>query len=201
MPGFVHRFIQGGETRTLLLLHGTGGNEDSLLSVAKVVDDEASILAVRGKVIENGMPRFFRRFSEGVFDVEDLKFRAVELADFVVGASESYGFPLASVVSLGYSNGANIATSMLLLRPETMERAVLLRPMVPFEPALLPDLKRKSVFISSGVRDQLIPKENVAQLETILKSASAEVTVNWEQSDHRLTKSELEKARSWLRER
>lgn len=198
MTDFVHRYIPGRAQRTLLLLHGTGGNESSLLSVAKVVDSGASILAVRGNVLENDMPRFFRRFAEGVFDVEDLKLRSNELADFVVEASSGYGFSLGSVVSLGYSNGANIAASMLLLRPETMNGAVLLRAMVPFEPASLPNLRGKKVFISSGSRDPVVPEDNARRLEGILRRAWADVTTNWELADHGLAMDELQRVKSWL---
>lgn len=198
MPGFVHRFVPGTRGRTLLLLHGTGGDENSLMPIAEMVDNDASILAVRGGILENGMPRFFRRLSEGVFDVEDLKFRSQELADFVASASKKYGFPLSSIVTVGYSNGANIASSIMLLRPEVVEKAVLLRPMVPFKPRDLPDLRGKDVLISAGLSDPLIPRENTSQLEQLLRSAGARVTVNWAESDHGLTRPEIEKVRSWL---
>ena len=198
MSDFVHRFVRGTDGSTLLLLHGTGGDEDSLMPIAKMVDGDASVLAVRGKVLENGMPRFFRRFAEGVFDIEDLKFRSQELADFVISASKKYGFPLSSVVALGYSNGANIAASMLLLRPEVLDKAILLRSMVPFKPETVPGLKNKSVFISQGTRDPLITRENTGELEALLRSAGASVTVNWAESGHGLTRPEIEKAKSWL---
>src|SRR5213596_45778 len=130
-PDFIHEFVPGTSNRTLLLLHGTGGNERDLVPLGRELDPRAALLSVRGKVLENGMPRFFRRLAEGVFDIEDLKFRTYELADFVEQASKVYGFDLTHVVAVGYSNGANIAASSLLLRPAIMSSAILFRPMVP----------------------------------------------------------------------
>src|SRR5215208_7741099 len=135
--GFIHQFIPAS-TRpnqvTLLLLHGTGGNEEDLIPLGRELYPRAAILSPRGKVLESGMPRFFRRLSEGVFDLEDLKFRTHELADFVNRASKVYKFNLRFVISIGYSNGANIASSLLLIHPEIITSAVLFRAMVPFMP-------------------------------------------------------------------
>jgi phospholipase/carboxylesterase len=138
---------------TLLLLHGTGGNEEDLIPLGQQIAPYAAILSVRGKVLENGIPRFFRRLAEGVFDIEDLKFRTYELADFVEQASKVYGFDLSQLVAVGYSNGANIAASSLLLRPAIMSFAILFRPMVPLIPEMFPDLSTKHVFISAGLHD------------------------------------------------
>ncbi|MFL6380144.1 MAG: alpha/beta hydrolase, partial [Nitrososphaeraceae archaeon] len=170
--GFIHRFIPprpeeseaGTATRrretqrktftTFLLLHGTGGNEQDLIPLAYKLDKSAAILSPRGKVLENGItPRFFRRLSEGVFDLEDLKFRTNELADFVIDASKTYNFDLQHVIAVGYSNGANIAASMLLLRPEILPSAILFRAMVPLVPQTLPNLAKKHIFMSSGLMD------------------------------------------------
>src|SRR5215217_265848 len=139
-PDFLHEFVPGGSSRTLLLLHGTGGNERDLIPLGRALDSNASLLSPRGKVLENGMPRFFRRLAEGVFDLEDLKTRTNELADFVAAAARHYKFAADHVVGIGYSNGANIAASMLLLRPEIMHEAILFRPMVPLIPEKLPNL-------------------------------------------------------------
>src|SRR6186997_2036988 len=139
-PDFIHEFLAGSSNRTLLLLHGTGGNERDLLPLGRELDPNAALLSPRGKILENGMPRFFRRLAEGVFDLEDLKFRTNELADFVTAAAQHYGFTLDNLVAVGYSNGANIAASMLLLRPEILHRAVLFRAMVPLIPDALPEL-------------------------------------------------------------
>src|SRR5438874_10819679 len=114
-PDFIHEFVPGTSNRILLLLHGTGGNERDLIPLGRQVDATASLLSPRGKVLENGMPRFFRRLAEGVFDLKDLKIRTTELADFVAAAAQHYGFSSDKVVAVGYSNGANIAASVLLL--------------------------------------------------------------------------------------
>ena len=199
--GFIHRFIPAkrDDANTLLALHGTGGDEDDMLSLARTIDGEAAILSPRGKVLENGMPRFFRRFAEGVFDVEDLRFRTAELADFVSAASKKYGFDPRSVVGLGYSNGANIGASLLLLRPETMKRAILFRAMLPLKPEKKPDLSGKKVFISAGRSDSMIPREGTIALQKMLEDAGAQVTMNWEDSTHSLISVEVEKAKEWLR--
>src|SRR5215217_3549942 len=145
--GFIHKFISAFTRQdqvTLLLLHGTGGNEQDLIPLGRELYPTAGILSPRGKVLEAGMPRFFRRLAEGVFDIEDLKFRTYELADFVEKASKVYGFDLRHVISVGYSNGANIASSLLLLRPEILSSAVLFRPMIPLMPEKVPSLKTKN---------------------------------------------------------
>ncbi len=193
-----HVFIQGKGIRTILLLHGTGCDENSLVPAGRRVDGSASLLGVRGKVLENGMARFFRRFAEGVFDVEDVRFRADELAKFVAEASREYGFSPGSVVMLGYSNGANIGAAMLLLRPESARLAVLFRPMLPLDPQAIPDLSGKRVFLSAGSRDTMIPGDSTRELERVLTSAGAQVTMNWEPAGHRLTSSDLSKAADWL---
>jgi phospholipase/carboxylesterase len=197
--GFIHKFILPKKEGAplLLLLHGTGGNEDDLLPVAKVIDGDAAVLSPRGKVLENGNPRFFRRLAEGVFDVEDLKFRTNELAEFVQAASKKYRFDPHSAVALGYSNGANIAASMLLLRPESLKGAILFRPMIPLEPEKRPVLSGKNIFISAGKFDSVIPRSQTEKLREMLERAGAEVAINWEDSDHSLTTNEVEKARLW----
>jgi len=156
------------------------------------------VLSVRGRVLENGMPRFFRRFSEGVFDVPDVKFRANELADFVVWASRRYGFLPGSVVALGYSNGANIGAALILLRPEILDRAILFRATAPFVPDILPDLNGKSVLIAAGTRDSFTPVDRTKELGRLLTEAGAEVTFNWEEAGHSLTQRDLNRAKSWL---
>jgi len=198
--GFIHRFVPAKRSgaQTLLVLHGTGGDETDLLPLANMIDPDAAILSPRGKTLENGMPRFFRRFAEGKFDIKDLKFRTAELADFVLLASKKYSFNLDSVVAVGYSNGANIAASLLLLRPETLSRAIFFRAMLPLTPEKLPDLSGKQVFISAGKRDTMIPREGTLALQNILEKAGAIVTMNWMDSTHSLMQAEVEKAREWL---
>jgi len=200
--GFVHRFVPGKnpDSPTLLVLHGTGGDENDLISLAKTINDEAAILSPRGKVLENGMPRFFRRFAEGVFDTEDLKFRTVELADFVSRASKAYNFDPSSVTALGYSNGANIGASLLLLKPETLKSAILFRAMLPLQPDKMPKLRGKTVFISAGRFDTLIPRDGTIALQELLEKAGARVTLNWVESTHSLTRPEIEQAKVWFHE-
>ncbi len=200
--GFIHNFIpnHNNDGKVLLLLHGTGGNEDDLLTIAQMMDEGATILAPRGKVLENGMPRYFRRLAEGIFDVEDVKFRTNELADFVKETSVKYAFDPRSVVAVGYSNGANIAASMLIMRPESVKNAVLFRAMIPIVPDKLPDLTNKKVFISAGRFDSMIPQSKTIELKEYLERAGAKVKLNLEDSTHSLTTREIEKARLWLRD-
>lgn len=201
LKGFVHRFIPSSNSKesvTLLLLHGTGGNEDDLIPVGREVGRDFSLLSPRGKVLEGNMPRFFRRLAEGVFDIEDLKFRTNELADFVETASKEYNFDRGRVVAIGYSNGANIASSMMLLRPEVLLGAVLFRAMVPLVPQKLPDLSGRRVCLSSGRYDQIVSSRQVQDLVQLLRKSGANVTMYWAQSDHSLTQEEITKARQFL---
>lgn len=195
---FHHQFVPGRSARTLLLLHGTGGDETDLLSLGQALDPEAALLSPRGQVLENGMPRFFRRLAEGVFDEEDLKRRAHELADFIDDAADLYHFDQSSLLAVGYSNGANIASAILLLRPGTFHGAALLRAMVPFVPEQLPDLSGVPVLIASGEHDPIIPLENPERLAVLLTRAGAEVRQHVEASGHNLTPETVAATRRWL---
>jgi phospholipase/carboxylesterase len=197
---FRHRFIATSqpEAPTLLLLHGTGGNENDLLELGSALISDAALLSPRGNVLENGMPRFFRRLAEGVFDQKDLAFRTDELARFVEAASAYYGFDRQRVVAVGYSNGANIAASLLLRRPGLLAGAVLFHPMVPFVPEAPPDLKGTSVFIGAGQNDPIVPVANTTELASLLQAAGAEVFLHWHQGGHSLTSDEVEAAQQWL---
>src|ERR1051325_3000611 len=197
-PDFIHEFVPGTSERTVLLLHGTGGNERDLIPLGHELDPDASLLSPRGKVLENGMPRFFRRLSEGVFDLEDLRKRTNELADFVVSAAAHYKFDNQRIVALGYSNGANIAASMLLLRSEILSAAILFRAMVPLVPEKKPDLGSKSIFMSSGLYDPIVSKREAEKLFSLFKSAGAKVSLNWQWSGHELAREEIRKANEWL---
>ncbi|HKO65862.1 MAG TPA: alpha/beta hydrolase [Candidatus Nitrosocosmicus sp.] len=188
------------DTLTLLLLHGTGGNEDDLIQVGQMISPSASLLSPRGKVLENGMPRFFKRLAEGVFDMEDLKFRTRELADFVKGASSIYGFDLNKTIAVGFSNGANIAVSLLLSYPEILMGAILFRAMVPFIPDSPPNLSDKKVLLSAGVFDPIVSESQTHSLFDILKKSRANVTLKWQQSGHNLTQSDISDAKEWLSE-
>ena len=201
LAGFVHNFLpgeQGGSGVTALLLHGTGGNEDDLIPLGKQLLPDAAILSPRGKISEHGAPRFFRRLAEGVFDHEDLLFRTHELADFVTQATGEYGFDRSKLVAVGYSNGANIAASLMLLHPDLLRAAVLFRAMVPFEPEEMPDLTGVPVFLAAGRRDTMISPDNTERLATILQETGADLDLRWKNTGHPLTYEELEEAREWL---
>ncbi len=201
---FIHRFIPAAsgnvaDSPTLLLLHGTGGNEHDLLDLGRSLAPEANLLSPRGKISENGMPRFFRRLAEGVFDEADLIFRTHELADFIIAAAKEYDFSADSITAVGYSNGANIAASLLLLRPGILKDAVLLRAMVPLIPTKSPDLAGTRVFLASGLSDPILPIDNARRLASMLRQAGAELTFHEIQAGHQLTAAELDTARVWLR--
>ncbi len=195
---FVHQFIPGSSDRTLLVLHGTGGNEHDLLPLGRELDPAAALLSPRGQVSENGHPRFFRRLAEGVFDLEDLKRRTDDLADFVEAAARHYEFDLNQLVAVGYSNGANIAASILLQRPGILRTAILLRAMVPFLPEKLPDLSGVRVWIAGGKEDMIIAPAETQRLADLLSSAGAEITTRFFDAGHGLTNTELVLARRWL---
>ena len=196
---FKHIYIQGdSDLPVLVLLHGTGGDEQDLVDIGQAVSPGSPILSLRGKVLENGMPRFFRRLAEGIFDQEDLKFRTTELADYIEKARQIYGFENKAVVALGYSNGANIAASVLLSRPETFQGAVLLRAMVPFDPKSLPNLEGAKVLMLSGLMDNIIPAENSTRLSKILDEAGADVSFIMKPTGHGLTQSDFSDITKWI---
>ena len=204
---FIHEFVPAGRGRadgsiagtTLLLLHGTGGDEHDLLPLGRAVAPGAALLSPRGKVLEGSAPRFFRRLAEGVFDVPDLVARTHELAQFVRDSAARYGFDAGRVIALGFSNGANIAASTLLLHPGLLAGAVLLRAMVPFEPATPVRLPGTPVLLSAGRLDPIIPVESVERLGAILGEAGARVTSLWHRAGHQLAPGELEQVAGWLR--
>ena len=198
--GFVHRFLPGDDesSATLLLLHGTGGSEEDLIPLGQDLAPGAAILSPRGKVSEYGAARFFRRLAEGVFDHEDLLFRTHELAEFVDAASEEYGFDPSKIIAVGYSNGANVAASAILLHPGLLRAAVLFRAMVPFEPEVTPDLSGVPVFMAAGRMDRMITQDNTQRLADILAEAGAEVDLRWRDVGHPLTYEEVGEAKAWL---
>jgi phospholipase/carboxylesterase len=201
--GFTHRFVSATDatapTSTLLLLHGTGGDENDLLPLGRAIGPGAALLSPRGKVLENGMPRFFRRLAEGVFDQEDLALRTRELAEFLDAASENYGIDQTRLFAVGFSNGANMAASVLLRFPEKLAGAILIRAMVPFVPEPAPDLRAKSVLLLSGRQDPIVPTDQAEELASIFKSAGADVTLHWEHAGHALTQGDVSLARDWLK--
>ena len=197
---FTHSFTPGADPSrpTLLLLHGTGGNEHDLVPLGAALAPGANLLSPRGKVLENGMPRFFRRLAEGVFDEDDLRRRAEELADFVAAAATHYKFDPSRVTAVGYSNGANIASAVLLLRPGTLRATVLFRGMVPFVPDPLP-ATRARVLISNGRADPIVSPAETERLAALLRSAGADVDVRLHSAGHGLTQADLTAAQAWLR--
>ena len=195
---YIHRFIKGTRPETLVLLHGTGGDENDLVPLGENLLPGAAILSLRGNVSENGMPRFFRRFGEGVFDIEDIRRRAAELAVFVRDSAGKYGFDADRLIAAGYSNGANIAAATLLLHGAIFARAVLFRAMVPLEPETEADLKGVRVFLANGRQDPIVPPANAERLASLLQGCGAETTLAWSTASHNLTQGDLEAARKWL---
>jgi predicted esterase len=196
---FVHVYERGADphARTLLLLHGTGGNEHDLLQLGPMLLPGANLLSPRGQVLEDGRPRFFRRFAEGLLDLEDLERRAGELGDFVVAAAAHYGFDSARVVAVGFSNGANIASGLLLIHPGLLSGAVLLRAMVTLVPDPLPALSAR-VLISNGQSDPLVSAEETERLASILRRCGARVDLVWQPAGHQLTQNDVNAAHRWL---
>jgi len=194
-----HIFRAGTNTNNpvLLLLHGTGGNEKDLLPLADIVDPNASVLSVRGNVLENGMPRFFKRLAEGVFDIEDLIFRTNELNQFLDDAAKEYQFDRNNIVAIGYSNGANIAASLLFHFADSLKGAILHHPMVPRRGIELPQLEGTNVFIAAGVNDPICPQQESVDLKALLEGAGASVDIQWENYGHQLTMSEVQAAKAW----
>jgi phospholipase/carboxylesterase len=196
----VHQAPPAGSTdpRTLLLLHGTGGTEHDLLGLGAQVAPGARLLGVRGQVLENGMPRFFRRLAEGVFDEADVIRRAAALAAFVGEAASAYGFDATQVMALGYSNGANIAAAMLLLHPDVLRGGALLRTMVPLTPASPPELRGRRVLLAQGTLDPVVPRANAEALATQLRTAGAEVDLRFEPVGHSLVAGDVRAVSAWM---
>ncbi len=197
---YLHRFEPATKAGAppVLLLHGTGGNENDLLPVGRQIAPGSALLSPRGDVNEHGMPRFFRRFSEGVFDLADVAQRTHALADFISASAAKYGIEPSRLTALGYSNGANIAASLLLLRPEALAGAVLLRPMVVLQPDHLPDLSGKHISLISGRHDPIVPADHPQRLADLFRRAGAEVELHWLEAGHELTKSDLLHATAFL---
>ena len=198
--GFVHRYVPArrADAPTLLLLHGTGGDETDLLPLGEVLAPEAGLLSPRGQVREHGMPRFFRRLAEGVFDLDDLRFRTHELASFVAAAAAAYGFDAHRVIAVGYSNGANIAASLLLTHPGVLSGAVLFHAQVPLEPQEAPTLVGVPVFLTGGRVDPIVCPAETERLAALLREAGADVTLRWQPNGHTLSPREVDEARRWL---
>lgn len=198
--GFEHLFQPGSDPTapTLLLLHGTGGDEHDLIPLGTMAPG-AALLSPRGKVLEAGMPRFFRRLAEGVFDLDDLRARAAELARFIGAASARYGFDAANVFAVGFSNGANIGSAVVLLHPGVLRGGVLFRAMVPLVPDPLPQLAGTRLLVSNGRSDPLVSMAETERLVALLRQTGAETTLEWQPAGHQLTRADLQSAERWLR--
>ncbi|RKQ19010.1 alpha/beta hydrolase [Ureibacillus endophyticus] len=194
-----HIFKQGTDQNkpVLLLLHGTGGNEHSLLQLAEIIDPTAPVLSVRGNVLENGMPRFFKRLAEGIFDEEDLIFRTNELNTFLDEAAIKYEFNRQNIMAIGYSNGANIAASLLFHYETAIKGAILHHPMVPRRGIQLPNLAGTHVFIAAGTNDPICPQQESVELQALLEEANASVVMYWDNHGHQLTMGEVQAAKEW----
>ncbi|HET7535875.1 MAG TPA: alpha/beta hydrolase [Candidatus Didemnitutus sp.] len=197
---YTHRFEPGTDPGAppLLLLHGTGGDENDLIPLGQKLSPGSALLSPRGDVLEQGMPRFFRRFAEGVFDLADVERRTNALADFIAAAARKYGFDASRLTAVGFSNGANIAASLLFLRPESLAGAVLLRPMVVLEKTELPDLRGKRVLISSGQFDPIVPTDHPGRLAGAFRSAGADVVLEGQQASHHLVAGDFTAMKNFL---
>jgi predicted esterase len=199
--GFIHRFVPAGDSasgETVIVLHGTGGNENDLIGIGQAIAPGAAIISPRGNVLENGAPRFFRRLAEGVFDPKEVRSRAQDLARFIRAAVVTYRLNATRVFALGYSNGANVASTVMLVEPGVLEGAILFRPMLVYEPTEKNDLSGSAVFISAGRMDPIVPTASVQKLAELFESAHAEVTLKWQLASHNLVPSEVREAAEWL---
>lgn len=197
---FHHQFVPATTPGlpTLLMLHGTGGNEHDLLLLGRMLCPGAAMLSPRGRVVEHDMPRFFRRFAQGVFDLDDVRARAAELIAFVAEASEAYGFDARRVVAAGYSNGANIAHATLLLHPGAFAAAALFHPQLVITPDPLPDLAGTPIFVGAGERDPIVRRDEAEALIDVLARSGARVTTHWTPGGHSLSREETSQARAWM---
>jgi phospholipase/carboxylesterase len=199
--GFIHRFLPAEDSasgETLVVLHGTGGDENDLVGIGQSVAPGAAILSPRGNVLEKGAPRFFKRLAEGVFDPKEVRSRGEELARFIHAAISGYQLDASRIHALGYSNGANIASTVMFIEPGLLQSAVLFRPMLVYEPEEPPDLGGSAVFISAGRIDQIVPVESVERLVELFETAHTEVTQKWQLTGHNLVPSEVREAADWF---
>jgi phospholipase/carboxylesterase len=184
---------------TLLLLHGTGGTEYDLLPIAQMIAPDSNVLSIQGEVLENGMARFFKRLAEGVFDEEDLLFRTEELNGFIDQAANQHEFERQNVVAIGYSNGANIAGSLLFHCKNALRSAILFHPMVPLRGIVLPELAQIPIFIGAGTNDPISSQQETRELQSLLEGAGSSVEIHWENAGHQLTHQEINAAAQWFK--
>ncbi|NUM25800.1 MAG: alpha/beta hydrolase [Candidatus Buchananbacteria bacterium] len=202
LENYFHLFIPGSSNaaETLFLLHGTGGDEYSLLDIAKMLMPQANILSVRGNVLEGTYNRFFQRYADGTFNQADLKRQTQALKNFIITAAKHYQLNQTKICAIGYSNGANITANLLLTSPQTITTAILFRPTLPAKPAISPNLQTTKVLIVSGTNDQLVQPELATELSTLLKNAEANVKLVWREAGHQLDYQDIDIAHQWLTE-
>jgi phospholipase/carboxylesterase len=201
LDAYHHRFVPATDPAAppLLLLHGTGGDENDLIPLGRKLSPGSALLAPRGDVSEHGALRFFRRFAEGVFDLEDVRRRTLALAEFLASAGQRYGFEAARLTAVGYSNGANIAATLLQLRPGALGRAVLFRAMVVLdEAAPAGSLAGRQILLLNGRRDPIVPPDHPPRLAALLRAGGADVTPMLIPASHGLTADDLAAAEAWL---
>ncbi len=199
--GFIHRFVPAEDSasgETLIVLHGTGGDENDLIGIGQAIAPGAAILSPRGNVLENGAPRFFQRLAEGAFDPKEVRSRAQDLARFIRAAGVTYRLDPTRVFALGYSNGANVASTVVLIEPGVLQGAILFRPMLVYEPIEKSDLSGSAVFMSAGRMDPIVSTASVRKLANLFESAHAEVTLKWQLAGHNLVPNEVREAAEWL---
>ena len=182
----------------MLLLHGTGGDETDLMDFGRAIAPESNLLSPRGNVLENGMPRFFRRFAHGVFDLDDLIYRTRELREFINASARKYDFDPDNVIAMGYSNGANIAAALLMLYEDALSAAILFRPMMPFVPDRKPDLSGRRILVCAGEHDSMIDPVKTSSLISFFESAGADVAVHYHPGGHELGRDDVEAAKLWM---
>ncbi|HMI48824.1 MAG TPA: alpha/beta hydrolase [Gemmatimonadaceae bacterium] len=199
--GFIHRFVPAEDSAsgdTIVVLHGTGGDENDLIGIGQAIAPGAALVSPRGNVLENGAPRFFKRLAEGKFDPKEVRSRAEELARFIRAAVVTYRLDAARVFALGYSNGANVASTVMFVEPGILQGAILFRPMLVYEPSERNDLTGSAVFISAGRMDPIVPADSVERLVELFESAHAEVSLKWQLAAHSLVPSEVREAAEWF---
>jgi phospholipase/carboxylesterase len=199
--GFIHRFVPAEDKTSaemLVVLHGTGGDENDLIGIGQAIAPGAAILSPRGNVLENGAPRFFKRLAEGVFDPKEVRSRGEEVARFIRAAISKYALNPARIFALGYSNGANVASTVMFVEPGLLQGAILFRPMLVFEPDERPNLSGAGVFVSAGRMDPIVPVKSVERLVELFEASRAEVTLKWQLAGHNLLPSEVREAADWL---
>ena len=192
-------YLEKNKKRLIILLHGTGGNENSLLSLGEYIDENASLLGVRGNIDENGLNRFFKRLRPGVFDIENLYYETENLSNFIEKLVGDEAFNIDEVVLLGYSNGANILGSLLFRKNLAIKAAILMHPMVPTREVLISNPKETKILITAGVNDSMVPVGETKELFDILAKNYKKSTLEWFNQGHGIGKQEIDFIKEWYK--